>query len=92
MHAENGKKWTFREELLVDILPAIANAGEEDDFAQNLFISLQSNAGLRQKIMANRGHNLIAQKMILGYVPDKAKPALRKFIAELLMQGEHANC
>jgi hypothetical protein len=91
--AEIEKKWPLRDSLLADILPAISNAGEESDFATSLFIALQANADLRTKITANRGHTLISQKMIIGYVPPRAKPVVRKFISELLINGgKAANC
>ncbi|MFC1598568.1 hypothetical protein ACFL2U_00955 [Patescibacteria group bacterium] len=85
--AEIEKKWPLRDSLLADILPAISNANQEGDFATSLFIALQANADLRTKVTANRGHSLISQKMIVGYIPEHAKPVVRKFISELLMNG-----
>lgn len=88
--AENGKgqsKFTLRESLLADILPAIETASTSNDFAQALEAELMSNADLRNKITDNRKNPLIAQRKILNSLPRKAQSTVSQFIKEILTAG-----
>lgn len=83
------KKWSLRESLLADILPAIesAKAEEKSCFAERLEILLYANADLRTKIIKNRANPLIAQRKIVASIPQSGRSVVKTFIRELLTKG-----
>lgn len=81
-------KFTLREKLLADILPAIEAAkATNSSFSEALQAELWANADLRNKIMANRNNPLISQRKILNSLPQKAKKPVSQFVRELLASG-----
>jgi len=84
-------KWTVREQLLADILPAIDQAHSEENFAESLEIALKSNADLRNKILQFRKDPMIAKKQIIGNLPDYAKKTVKCFIREILETGNRCH-
>ncbi len=85
---QTGQKFTLRESLLADILPAIETATASDSFSETLSAELEANGDLRVKIIANRNNILISQRKILNSLPPKAKLTVSEFIKNILTSGK----